>query len=658
MHNMPKRVIFHELKTPEEALAIVSKFIKNSEVEYVNLEDSYMRVLAEDVYAKVDVPPFDRATMDGYALRAEDTFGADELHPVKLRLSGLGINAGDSTLPFVEKGSAVEIATGAPLPPGANAVIPVEYTKVEDNTLTVYRSVTPMDNVMSAGSDIMMGEMILRRCTLIKEREVGVLAAAGIDKVPVFKKPKVAIISSGNELVKPGSPLSMGKIYDINTYTVAHGIREAGGEPLLMGIVKDDELEMEETIRMALSKADLVLISGGTSAGALDISYRVLDKIGPPGVIVHGLNVKPGKPTIAAVSREGKLVIGLPGYPSSALMIFNIIVKPVLAKMQCLSLTQSVIRAQMAIRVEGARGRRGLNPVSLVETENGIKAYPLPAESGAITTLAYAEGYIEVPENREFLEEGEWIEVKLFTHQYRPANLYIMGSHDVALDSSLIPLLPNWVTSKVINIGSLEGLKAAIRGEADVAGIHLIDEETGEYNEPFVRKYGEGKVRLVAGYMREQGIILPKGNPRGVRDFEDLIGLKLRVVNRNKGAGTRFLFDKLLREYAVRNGVNFEELAKSIPGYYHEAKTHTAVAAAIAQGRAEAGVGIRAAAEMYGLDFIPLAWERYDFAVPLSKLSKDSVRVFISILKDEEFRRRLSLIPGYKVLDNTGEFIV
>ncbi|ABW00937.1 molybdopterin biosynthesis protein [Caldivirga maquilingensis] len=655
---MPKRVIFHELKTPEEALAVISGFIKRSEVEYVNLEDSYMRVLAEDVYAKVDVPPFDRATMDGYALRAEDTFGADELHPVKLRLSNLSINAGDSNLPLVEKGSAVEIATGAPLPPGSNAVVPVEYTKVDDGTLTIYRSVTPMDNVMSAGSDIMMGELILRRCTLIKEREVGVLAAVGIDKVPVFKRPRVAIISSGNELVKPGSLLSMGKIYDINTYTIAHGVREAGGEPLLMGIVKDDEAEMEGIIRDALSKADLVLLSGGTSAGALDISYRVLDRIGPPGVIVHGLNVKPGKPTVVAVSKEGKLVVGLPGYPSSALMIFNIIVKPILAKMQCLSLTQPVIRAQMAIRVEGARGRRGLNPVSLVETESGVKAYPLPAESGAITTLAYAEGYIEIPENREFLEEGEWVNVRLFTHQYKPANLYIMGSHDVALDSSLIPLLPDWITAKVINIGSLEGLKAAIRGEADVAGIHLIDEETGEYNEPFVRKYGEGKVRLVAGYMREQGIILPKGNPRGISSFEDLIRLKLRIVNRNKGAGTRFLFDKLLKEYALRNGVSFEELAKSIPGYYHEARTHTAVAAAIAQGRAEAGVGIRAAAEMYGLDFIPLAWERYDFAVPLSKLSKDSVRVFISVLKDEEFKRRLSSIPGYKTLSNTGEFII
>jgi len=653
---VPKRVIFHELKTPEEALSTVLSFVKGAEVEYVALEDSYMRVLAEDVYARVDVPPFDRATMDGFALRAEDTFGADELHPVKLRLSGLSINAGDSKLPTVEGGSAVEIATGAPLPPGANAVVPVEYTKAEGGYLTIYRSVTPMDNVMSAGSDIMMGELALRRCTLIREREVGVLAAVGVDKVPVFRRPRVAIISTGNELVKPGSPLSMGKIYDINTYTIAHGVREVGGEPLLMGIVRDDEAEMEEAIKGALGKSDIVLLSGGTSAGALDISYRVLDRFGPPGVIVHGLNVKPGKPTVVAVSREGKLIVGLPGYPSSALMIFNIIVKPILAKMQCLTLSQATVRAQVAVRVEGARGRRGLNPVSLVETENGVKAYPLPAESGAISTLAYAEGYIEIPENRDFLEEGEWVEVKLFTQQYRPANLYIMGSHDVALDSALLPILPGWVTPKVLNIGSLEGLKAAVRGEADVAGVHLVDEETGEYNEPFVRKYGEGRVKLVVGYMREQGIILPRGNPMGVRDFEDLVKLKLRVVNRNRGAGTRFLFDRLLREYAAKVGVKFEDLTKSIQGYYHEARTHTAVAAAVAQGRADAGVGIRAAAEMYGLDFIPLAWERYDFVVPVSKLSKDSVRVFVNMLKSDEFKRRLGSIPGYRVLENTGEF--
>jgi molybdopterin molybdochelatase len=231
-----------------------------------------------------------------------------------------------------------------------------------------------------------------------------------------------------------------------------------------------------------------------------------------------------------------------------------------------------------------------------------------------------------------------------------------MGSHDIALDSALLPILPGWVTPKVLNIGSLEGLKAAVRGEADVAGVHLVDEETGEYNEPFVRKYGEGRVKLVVGYMREQGIILPRGNPMGVRDFEDLVKLKLRVVNRNRGAGTRFLFDRLLREYAAKVGVKFEDLTKSIQGYYHEARTHTAVAAAVAQGRADAGVGIRAAAEMYGLDFIPLAWERYDFVVPVSKLSKDSVRVFINMLKSDEFKRRLGSIPGYRVLENTGEF--
>ncbi len=655
---VPKRVIFHELKTPEEALRIIEQYVKPMPVEYVPLEESYMRVLADDVYAKVDVPPFDRATMDGYAVSAEDTFGVDELHPRGLRIIGT-VNAGDSELPTVHRGEAVEIATGAPLPPGANAVIPVEYTKVEGDVVAIYRSVTPMDNVMSAGSDIMMGELALRRCTVIKEREVGVLAAIGVDKVPVFKRPTVAIISTGNEIVPPGSSLTMGKIYDVNTYTVAHGVRDVGGIPLIMGIVKDDEAEMAKAIDEALSRADVVLLSGGTSAGAMDITYRVLDRIGPPGIVIHGLNVKPGKPTVVAVSRGGKIVVGLPGYPSSALMIFNIIVKPILAKMQCIPSTQQVVRAKLAVRVEGARGRRGLYPVSLVESIGGeVKAYPLPAESGAISTLAQAEGYFEVPEGRDFMEEGEWVEVKLFVPEYKPANLYIIGSHDVALDIALIPMMPSWVRAKVINVGSLEGLRAAARGDADIAGIHLVDESSGEYNVPFVKSIGQGSVALIAGYMREQGIIVPRGNPKGIKSIDDIIEGGLTIVNRNRGAGTRFLLDMLIRRYAEKHGLSVGEVIGKIRGYYHEARTHTAVAAAVAQGRADAGIGIRAAASMYGLDFIPLAWEHYDFAVPLAKLEKASVREFISIVKTPEFKRRLESIPGYRAKDNIGEVIV
>ncbi|WP_243678906.1 molybdopterin-binding protein [Vulcanisaeta distributa] len=302
MSEAGKRVIFHELLTPEEALSKVFNTVRIEPLgtEVVSIEESYGRVLAKDVYSRIDVPPFDRATMDGFAVRAEDTFGADELNPTRLKVIGNVETGGAEELPQVNPGEAVEIATGAPMPPGANAVVMVEYTKRSGDELMIYRSVTPGENVMSAGSDVMMGELILRRCTVIREREVGLLAAVGIDRVEVFKRPKVAIISTGNELVSPGKELGRGKIYDINTYTIAHAVRSMGAEPMIMGIVRDNINEMRDAVNRALSISDLVLLSGGTSAGLADLTYRVLDEIGPPGIIIHGLKVKPGKPTVVA----------------------------------------------------------------------------------------------------------------------------------------------------------------------------------------------------------------------------------------------------------------------------------------------------------------------------------------------------------------------
>jgi len=657
MSEAGKRVIFHELLTPEDALSKIFSTVKIEPVgvEIVKIEDSYGRVLASDIYSRIDVPPFDRSTMDGFAVRAEDTFGADELNPIKLRVVG-NIETGAEELPRINPGETAEIATGAPLPPGANAVVMVEYTKRVGDELLVYRSVTPGENVMSAGSDVMMGELVLRKCTVIREREVGLLAAVGLREVEVFRRPRVAIISTGNELVSPGGTLSPGKIYDINTYTISHAVRSMGAEPVIMGIVRDDINEMRNTITKALSVSDLVLLSGGTSAGLADLTYRVLDEIGPPGIIIHGLKVKPGKPTVVAVSRDGKLVVGLPGYPSSALMIFNIIVKPILAKMLCTSVDETRIRARLAIRAEGARGRRALYPVGLVDTGHGIVAYPLPAESGAISTLAYADGYIMIPETVEYLDSGDEVEVALFTHQYMPSNLYIIGSHDIGLDL-LIPMLPGFVRARVINVGSMGGLYAVKRGEADVAGLHLVDEETGQYNIPYMVKYDVRNAVLVRGYMREQGLIVPRGNPKNVNSIEDLLKGDVKIVNRNKGAGTRFLLDIKLKDAASRMGVKFEDLVKRINGYYYEVKTHTAVAAAVAQGKADAGVGIRAAAAMYGLDFIPLGWESYDFAIPIDRLDKDSVKAFLNLLRSPEFKERLEGLPGYKVPGDIGSII-
>ena len=651
---MSGRVIFHELLTVEEALSRIFSTVdvKPLGVEVVDLSEAYGRVLAEDIYAPVDVPPFDRSIVDGYAVRSEDLFGVDELNPGELRVVGL-VEPGDSVLPRVGVGEAVEISTGAPIPPGADSVVMVEYTRRAGDRVQVFRSVVPGENVAYTGSDVMMGELVLRRCTVLGGRELGVLAAVGLKHVRVYRRPRVAVISTGNELIPPGSPLTFGKIYDVNNHTILASLRELGAEPVALGIVRDVEGEMEDVISRAERDYDMVVVSGGTSAGLGDIVYRVLAKLGPPGVIVHGLKVKPGKPTVVAVSRNGKLLVGLPGFPSSAIMIFNLIVKPIIARMLCLHYPEVLVKARLAMRVEGARGRRGLYPVSLIDTGDGIVAYPLQAESGAIKVVALADGFIEVPENLEYLDEGETVAVKLFSQHYRPADLYIVGSHDVGLDK-LIPILGSNV--KVINVGSIEGIRAVIRGECDIAGIHLVDEETGEYNIPYLERYNVRNAVLIRGYMREQGLIVAKGNPYNVRSLEDVVDKGLAFVNRNRGSGTRVLLDMKLKEIARARGLSFEDLTRKIKGYHYEAKTHTAVAAAVAQGRADVGIGIRVAAKLYNLDFISLGWEFYDFLIPESKLGKQHVRSFINMLKREEAWKELENL-GYRIPENIGDLI-
>ncbi|ACB39780.1 molybdopterin biosynthesis protein [Pyrobaculum neutrophilum] len=618
------RVIFHNLVTLEEASSALLKFAKPLGSEEVDIAEAYGRVLSRDVVAQVDVPPFDRSTVDGYAVVAESTYGASELTPVELKVVGR-VEAGGWPNVEVRQGEAVEVATGAPLPRGANAVVMVEYTQERDGVVKIFRSVAPGENVMSAGSDISAGEVALRRCTRLTAREIGVLAALGVKTVQVLRRPRVAIISTGNELAPPGAPLGVGKLYDVNSYALAASVAEAGGVPELVGIVRDDAGEYRRALEAALSSSDVVLISGGTSAGVADLTYRVLGEMGE--VLFHGIMVKPGKPTLAAAV-GGKIVVGLPGYPSSALMIFHTVVRPFLLKLQCLEPDPpAAVKASLAVGVEGAKGRRALYPVVLVGRGGSYRAYPLYAESGAISVLARADGYVVVPENVEFLAEGEEVEVRLF-EKYRPAEFYFIGSHDPHLDAALARR-----NIKAVYVGSMGGLMAVKRGEADMAGVHVFDPGSGLYNTPFVEKLDIRDVAVVGLYEREQGLMVQRGNPKGVRGVEDLLRPDVVFVNRPRGTGTRALLDMLLGEAARRLGLTLEEAAAKIRGYTHEVKTHTAVAAAVAQGRADVGVGVRYAAELYGLEFIPLGWEQYDLVVKRGALEK-ALEIAAELLSD------------------------
>ncbi len=648
---------FHDIVSISEARRRLQRAVRlERRTERVPIEDCLGRVLARDVTAGVDVPAFDRASMDGYAVLASDTFYADEESPVELEVLGY-IRAGDSERHEVSPGSCFGIATGAPMPVGANAVVMVEYTEELEGRVRIYKPVAPGENVMPAGSDIMRGELVLRAGTRLSPREVGVLAALGMAEVEVYSRPRVGILSTGDEVVKPGEPLEFGRIYDANAYAIAQAVRECGGVPELLGIAGDSEEELRSRLTEALRRCEVVITTGGTSAGAGDICYRVIDELGSPGVIVHGVAIKPGKPTVIGVA-EGKPVFGLPGYPTSAMITFQVFVAPLLRRLSGLPEPERRrVRARTAMKLYSSAGRYEYRLVNLVRgADGGYTAYPMLTGSGAITTFAEADGYIEIPENVELLGEGEEHEVVLLGESLQLADLTIIGSHCIGVEM-LLGMLRERIKAKVINVGSSGGLAAVRRGESDISGMHLVDESTGEYNLPIIRRLGlEDRVYLVRGYFREQGIVVQRGNPKGISSVEDLLE-GVRFINRNPGSGTRVLLDLELGRIAEKRGCELRELASRITGYEIEAKSHSAVAAAVAHGRAEAGIAIRTVAEQYGLDFIPLREEEYDFAVPAEKMQKREVQEFLAALRSAEFRRMLERTPGLKPAPNTGEVI-
>jgi len=382
--------------------------------EHVPLSEACEHVLAKDVIAHIDVPPFNRATVDGYAVKAKDTFGADETNPITLKIRGR-INVGESPQTIVENGSAAEIATGAPMPQGADAVTMFEHTTRKDANVILYRPVSKGENVMKTGSDIKKGDTILKKGQTLSSCEIGVLAALGLARVGVYKRPKVAIISTGAEIVEPGKILLSGKIYDVNAYTLSAAVLECGGQPLNLGIVPDEVDKLEVAIRKALDSSDIVITSGGVSAGPRDIVPEIIDSLGEPGIIISGIAVKPGKPTNIAIV-DKKLIFPLPGHPTSSLLMFHILVRPIISKMAGKTgETFQLIEAIAEEKMFSEKGRRTFIMVSLSHNKTGrVLASPVPSGlSGAITTLTKADGFIEVPENQQFINAGEDVKVYL-----------------------------------------------------------------------------------------------------------------------------------------------------------------------------------------------------------------------------------------------------
>lgn len=594
--------------------------------ESVPLDAALGRVLAEDVFSTVDVPGFDRSNLDGYAVVAADTFGASEEAPARLRLNDETLATGITPTIEVRPGTATPIATGAIVPRGADAIVLVEATDEDGDQVIIRRAVVPGQAVSYAGTDVARGELVSPAGTLLTARETGVLAAVGRTDVPVWRRPRVAILSTGDEIVPPGAPMRPGLVYDSNARALADAVIEAGGEPVLRGIVPDDEAALRVALREALTD-DVVLLSGGTSKGPGDVAYRVLDELPPPGVVVHGVALKPGKPLCLAVAGTTPVVV-LPGFPTSALFTFHEFVAPVVRRLAGRrDDRQGTCRATMPVRVNSERGRTEYLLVNLVPGDGLPAAYPLGKGSGSVTTWSRADGFVILDRNRELLDEGSVVDVRLLGRDVEPKDLVLIGSHCVGNDLLVAELARQGWTAKTIAVGSEGGLLAARRGECDAAGMHLFDPVSSTYNTPFV----DDSIELVPGYGRMQGVVYRAGDARfeGKSPAEAVRTVAtdpaVVMVNRNRGSGTRVLIDGLLGDARPH-------------GHANEAKTHHAVCASVLAGRADFGVAIETVAREAGLGFLPLQEERYDFAVPRSRRDRPAVRALIETLASDGFR--------------------
>lgn len=605
---MSDRREFLDLVDPAVAREAIASFEFGSESESISLDDADGRVLAERVDASMDVPGFDRASKDGYAVRAADTVGAGEQRPVELDCVDT-VHAGEKPRQSVEPGTCIEVSTGAVCPPGADAVVMVEYTSREGDTVGVRTAVTPGQDVMPAGDDVAAGERALGPGTVLTAREIGLLAALGRKTVPVRVRPRVAIISTGAELVALEESLDVaaGEIYDVNARTIAAGTRDAGGEPQVASRVPDDEAELTSALEDAAADADLVLTSGSTSAGAVDVLADVVDGLG--NVAHHGVAIKPGKPTLIGHVGETPYV-GLPGYPVSALSIFRTFVAPKIRDAAGRPpLETPRRRATMAERLRYEEGRTRLLPVGLVEDGGGqTLAYTVDKGSGATTSLTRADGVVEIPAERTLLEDGDPVTVELFGSDVTPPRLLGVGEDDPVLSR----LLDSVQRVRYLPVGSEAGGRRLVGGIPDVAVV-TGDPVDGE---------------RLGGWTRRWGLVTRNA---AIDGLENLVDENYSFVNRTR-SGLRTAFDDTVEAFATARGEDMQTVRQAIHGYDQAARGHEAPARRVLDGRAEVGLGLESTATRLGLDFVPLGEQPVHVVASDDRLEKPAVQELRAVL--------------------------
>ncbi|MCK9419015.1 MAG: molybdopterin biosynthesis protein [Nitrospirae bacterium] len=597
--------------------------------ERIPVGDALGRVTSEAVIAKISSPFYHSAAMDGYAVKFVDTFGAAETRPKRLNVPA----------------QAVAIDTGDPMPDGFDAVIMIEdVEKISESEIEILKPATPWQHVRLVGEDIVATELIISENHVVRPVDMAAMLASGHSTVMVRRRPVVSIIPTGTELVEPGSDLKRGDIIDFNSTMLAATATEYGAHAVRKNIVKDSAALLRQNILDALADSDLVVINAGSSAGREDFTVDVIAELGK--VLVHGVSIKPGKPVILGIV-NGKPVIGIPGYPVSAALTFTLFVKPLVYAFLGLKASgPDTITAKLGRQVASSLGQEEFIRVKLGSVSGNLIATPVTRGAGALMSLVRADGIIRVPAQSEGIAAGHAVTVELLRTAREIENTIVcIGSHDNALD-----VLGNYLRKKhpeyslsSAHVGSMGGLLALKRGEAHLAGTHLLDEETGEYNISYIKKLlPDTKIMLVNLVYRTQGFIVPKGNPKGIQGFDDLRRKDVVFVNRQAGAGTRLLTDLHLKKLRIDPG--------AVNGYYHEEFTHMAVAAAVLSGAADTGLAVLSAAQALDLDFVPVAQERYDLAIVRDFYDTPMMQALLGIIReDKDFRERIVSMGGYDV---------
>jgi molybdopterin molybdotransferase/putative molybdopterin biosynthesis protein len=596
--------------------------------ERVPLADALHRVTAEPVWARISSPHYHAAAMDGAAVHSADTTGASEKTPVRLRI-------GDQ---------AQWVDTGMSMPEGFDAVVMIEnIQEVGEGLIEIMLPVAPWQHVRLMGEDIVASELLLPEGHFLKPTDLGAMAQAGVTDVSVRRKPKVAIIPTGTELVLPGQGLKPGKIIESNSLVLAGLVEEWGAQATRRAPTPDDYDRLKKAIHDAVAEHDIVVVNAGASAGRRDFTASLVGDLGQ--VIVHGVAIRPGHPVVLGVV-DGKPVVGVPGYPVSAALTLELFVRPLICRLLGMAAPKrSVLDAVLTRKIFSPMGEEEFVRVKVGKVGGNLLATPLPRGAGATLSFVRADGIMRIPRGSEGVQEGQSVRVELLSSLEQIENaIVVIGSHDLALDVMANRLHQQYPerTLSSSNVGSLGGLVALSRGEAHLAGSHLLDEETGEYNISYVKRILAGKEVVILHLVyREQGLMVAKGNPKGLKGLADLVRPDVSFINRQRGAGTRVLLDFKAKEMGL-------DPAK-INGYDRTAFTHLAVAVAVAGGAADAGLGILAAARALDLDFVPVMKERYDLVIPGVHYESKLLEPMLAILQDSSFKTEIETLGGYDV---------